>query len=46
MNQSSTQRFSHTVWLAALALALLTLAVYAPAFRADFVDYDDPLYVT
>ncbi len=46
MNQSSTQRFSHTVWLAALALALLTLAVYAPAFQADFVDYDDPLYVT
>jgi tetratricopeptide (TPR) repeat protein len=34
------------MWLAALALALLTLAVYAPAFRADFVDYDDPLYVT
>ncbi len=33
-------------WLAALALALITLAVYAPAFHADFVEYDDPLYVT
>jgi tetratricopeptide (TPR) repeat protein len=32
--------------LAALGLALLTLAVYAPAFRSDFVAYDDPLYVT
>ncbi len=34
-----------TVWIA-LLLATLTLAVYAPIYQADFVDYDDPLYVT
>lgn len=39
--------FKRYQWLlVALALAALTLVVYAPAFHADFVDYDDPLYVT
>lgn len=30
----------------ATALALFVLVLYAPALSADFVDYDDPLYVT
>jgi len=42
-----TQELKRYQWLlAALALAILTLVVYAPAYQADFVDYDDPLYVT
>lgn len=32
--------------LTALLIACFTLAVFAPAFQAGFVDYDDPLYVT
>jgi Flp pilus assembly protein TadD len=34
------------VWLLAVLLALLTMAVYWPATRHDFVDYDDNVYVT
>ncbi len=34
-----------TGWLC-LVLGLLTLALYAPAVRNDFVNYDDPDYVT
>ena len=30
----------------ALLLALVTLAIYAPSLRNDFVNYDDPDYVT
>lgn len=30
----------------ALALALLTVALYGPALGNGFVDYDDPMYVT
>ena len=29
----------------AFGIALLTLALYAPVLRHDFVDYDDPIYV-
>jgi len=32
-------------WLPALLLALVTLAVYWPATRHDFVNYDDGFYV-
>ena len=33
-------------WLAALLLALVTAALFWPATRCDFVNYDDHLYVT
>ena len=34
------------VWLLAVSLALATLVLYWPATSHDFVNYDDPLYVT
>src|SRR5579859_6354667 len=34
------------VWLLALLLALATTALYWPALRCGFVNYDDPAYVT
>jgi protein O-mannosyl-transferase len=34
------------VWLMAVVLALVTVAIYWPAMRHDFVNYDDDLYVT
>jgi len=33
-------------WIVAVILALGTMALYWPATRHDFVDYDDPRYVT
>ena len=33
-------------WLLAVALVLLTMALYWPATRGGFVNYDDDLYVT
>jgi tetratricopeptide (TPR) repeat protein len=33
-------------WWAALALFAATLALYAPVRHHQFIDYDDPLYVT
>jgi protein O-mannosyl-transferase len=33
-------------WLTALLLALVTIALYWPATRFDFINFDDPLYVT
>ena len=33
-------------WLLAVLLALVTISVYWPALSHDFVNYDDPLYVT
>ena len=33
-------------WLLAAFLFLLTLALYWPALRCDFIIYDDPVYVT
>ena len=34
------------VWLLAVLLVLVTIALYWPATRCDFVNYDDDLYVT
>jgi len=34
------------VWLMAALLALVTIALYWPAMRHDFVNFDDPDYVT
>jgi len=34
------------VWLMAVLLVLVTVALYWPAMRCDFVNYDDNLYVT
>ena len=35
-----------TYWLIALALGLITLALYSPSLRHDFLTYDDQQYVT
>ena len=35
-----------TCWLIGLALGLVTLALYSPAIRHDFIAYDDQQYVT
>src|SRR5262245_50673884 len=42
---SLTSRLRHPATMAVL-LALAVLAVYAPALRFDFTNYDDPYYVT
>ena len=34
------------VWLMAVLLVLVTIALYWPATRRDFVNYDDDMYVT
>jgi Flp pilus assembly protein TadD len=34
------------MWLPAVLLALVTIALYWPALRHDFVNYDDDVYVT
>ncbi|MGA2787668.1 MAG: tetratricopeptide repeat protein [Verrucomicrobiota bacterium] len=34
------------VWLMALLLALVTIGLYWPATRCDFINYDDNIYVT
>ena len=34
------------VWLVAVLLVVVTMAVYWPATRCDFVNYDDPDFVT
>jgi tetratricopeptide (TPR) repeat protein len=39
-------RFSYSALRFAGLLALVTLAVYWPAMSCDFIDYDDPVYVT
>jgi tetratricopeptide (TPR) repeat protein len=36
---------SRTTWVV-LSLVAMTVLAYAPVFHADFVNYDDPLYVT
>ena len=36
----------YQAWLAAALLALVTIAVYWPATRCGFVNYDDDIYVT
>jgi Flp pilus assembly protein TadD len=42
---NDTQRRLQT-WLICLGLALGVLAAYAPVWRAGFITYDDPAYVT
>ena len=32
------------VWLMAVLLLLVTMALYWPATRCDFINYDDPDY--
>ena len=44
-SSSATVQSRFPVWLPAVLLALLTLALYWPATSHDFVDYDDGLYV-
>ena len=44
--QPSTLRPRFPAWLPALLLAVLTVALYWPAMRNDFVVFDDPDYVT
>ncbi len=40
------QRERLPAWLLSLLLGLATLALYGPAIRHDFIDYDDDVYVT
>ena len=39
-------RSDFPVWLMAALLALVTIAIYWPVMRHDFVNHDDPVYVT
>ncbi len=39
-------RSRYPVWLLAASLMLVTISVYWPAVSHDFVNYDDPYYVT
>jgi lipoprotein NlpI len=39
-------RWHFPVWLIAALLALTTIALYWPATRCDFVNFDDSIYVT
>ena len=41
-----TARPRVAVWLLAGLLGLVTVAVYWPALRYDFINFDDPAYVT
>jgi len=36
----------HPVWLISFGLAAVTLAIYGPVINFDFVEFDDPDYVT
>jgi protein O-mannosyl-transferase len=36
----------HRAWLTAIALACVTIALFLPALRCGFINYDDPDYVT
>ena len=40
------RRLRLPVWLMAVLLVLVTIVIYWPAMRCDFVNYDDNLYVT
>ncbi len=44
--QPSTLPPRFPAWLLAALLALATIALYWPATRHDFINYDDPAYVT
>jgi len=39
-------RLRFPTWLLCMLLALMTIALYWPAMRNDFVNYDDQVYVT
>jgi len=43
---TGSDRTSVSAWWLALLLGALTLAIYSPLLRWDFVNYDDPDYVT
>ena len=43
---SRWQHLKHPAGLVSLALAVVTLAVYAPVVRYEFIEFDDDLYVT
>jgi len=45
-SQIANHKSSPPAWLMAVLLALVTIALYWPATGFDFVNYDDPLYVT
>ncbi|MEZ5331006.1 MAG: tetratricopeptide repeat protein [Thermoanaerobaculia bacterium] len=46
MEEVATSRLANRPLLPALLLIALTLAVFQPVLRHDFVNFDDPLYVT
>jgi tetratricopeptide (TPR) repeat protein len=39
-------RWRFPAWLMVVLLALVTVALYWPAMRCDFINYDDPDYIT
>ena len=39
-------RWQFPAWLMVVLLALVTVALYWPAMRCDFINYDDPDYIT
>ncbi len=45
-SQIANHKSSPPAWLMAVLLPLVTIALYWPATGFDFVNYDDPLYVT
>src|SRR5208283_2000745 len=45
-SQIANRKSSPPVWLLAVLLALVTLAVYWPATGFSFLDYDDPTFVS
>jgi Tfp pilus assembly protein PilF len=45
-HDKSITRSKHAVWVLGLLLVLLTSALYAPAVKNGFVNFDDPDYVT
>ncbi|MEW6305430.1 MAG: tetratricopeptide repeat protein [Verrucomicrobiota bacterium] len=46
MNPPAGQPLPPRAWLAALALAALTVVVFWPVRQHDFISYDDPKYIT
>ena len=44
--KTSTLPPDFPAWLLAAFLALVTIAIYWPAAHFDFINFDDPLYVT
>ena len=46
MEKKAAVKEAVPAWLPAMLLVLMTVALYWPAMRCDFVDYDDQDYVT